>query len=73
MTGYRVRITESAWTPLGLLVPSINPWGPQDCNRVDFVTCSQKDEKRIDCRKRYILYESECTECNKVKKDGEKT
>ena len=50
--GYRVRITESAGTPLGLLLPSTNPGGPQDCNRADCVTCSQNDEKRIDCRKR---------------------
>ena len=70
VTGYRVRITESAGTPLGLLLPSTNPWGPQDCNRMDCITCSQNDEKRIDCRKRNILYESECTICNKVKKDG---
>ena len=26
-TGYRVRITESAGTPLSLLLPSTNPWG----------------------------------------------
>ena len=70
VTGYRVRITEAAGTPLGLLLPSTNPWGPQDCNRLDCITCSQGDEKRIDCRKRNILYESECTICNVGKKDG---
>ena len=69
VTGYRVRITEAAGAPLGLLLPSTNPWGPQDCNRLDCITCSQGDEKRIDCRKRNILYESECTICNVGKKD----
>ena len=39
-------------------------------NRLNCITCSQKDEKRIDCRKRNILYESECALCNNVKKDG---
>ena len=70
VTGYRERITESAGTPLDLLLPSTNPWGPHDCNRVDCVTCSQNDEKRTDCREQNILYESECTVCNIGKKDG---
>ena len=55
VTGCMVRITESAGTPLGLLLPSTNPWGPHDCTRKDFVTCSQGDERRIDCRKHSIL------------------
>ena len=38
--------------------------GASDCEREDCVTCSQEDEVRIDCRKRNILYESECTLCN---------
>jgi hypothetical protein len=62
--------TESAGTPLGLLLLRTNPWGPQDCNRLDCISCSQKDEKRLDCRKRNILYESQCDLCNSGKKDG---
>ena len=27
-TGYRVRIVESAGSPLGMLLTSTNPWGP---------------------------------------------
>ena len=68
VTGYRIRITESAGTPMGMLLPSTNPWGPQDCTRKDCVTCNQNDDKRIDCRKRNILYESECVLCQEVKK-----
>ena len=60
VTGYRIRIIESAGTPMGMLLPSTNTWGPQDCTRKDCVTCNQNDEKNIDCRKRNILYESEC-------------
>ena len=60
VTGYRVRITESAGTPLGLLLPSTNPWGPQDCNRMDCITCSQNDEKIagnvISCMKATVHY-----------------
>ena len=74
-TGYRIRMTESAGTPLSLLLPSTNPWGPQDCGRGDCVTCHQGDDRRIDCKKRNILYESECTVCaetdkEEVEKDG---
>ena len=47
-TGYRVRITESAGSPLSMLLPSTNPWGPQDCQRKECVTCAQDDNKRID-------------------------
>ena len=32
------------------------------------MTCNQSDEKRIDCRKRNILYESEYVLCQEVKK-----
>ena len=72
MTGYRIRITESAGTPMSMLLPSTNPWGPQDCLREDCVTCRQGDERRIDCRKRNILYESECTICKKTKDEGDR-
>ena len=59
----RFQEAESAGTPLSMLLPSTNPWGPQDCTRLDCVTCNQGDEKRINCRKRNVLYESECILC----------
>ena len=68
-TGYRVKIAESAGTPMGMLLPSTNPWGPPNCERADCVPCSQADIKRLDCRKRNILYENRCELCNK---DGKK-
>ena len=63
-TGYRVRVTESAGTPLGMLLLSTNPWGPADCGRGGCVPCAQQDKKRNDCKKRNILYENRCTLCN---------
>merc|ERR1711940_126175 len=33
MTGYRVRMAESAGMPLSRLLPSTNPWGNRDCER----------------------------------------
>ena len=69
-TGYRVKVAESAGTPLGLLLPSTNPWGPIDCTRRDCVPCNQDGEKRIDCRKRNVLYENKCKLCNEDQEDG---
>ena len=58
-------MAEAAGTPLCMLLPSTNPWGPADCGREDCVTCGQGDERRQDCRKRNIMYESSCNICNK--------
>ena len=38
--------------------------------RLDCVTCHQGDERLIDCRKRNILYESECTLFKEAKRAG---
>ena len=62
-TSYRVRIVESAGMPLSRLLPSTNPWGAGDCGRLDCVTCNQGDEKIQDCKKRSILYQSQCQIC----------
>ena len=70
-TGYRIKIAESAGTPMGMLLPSSTPWGPADCEKQECVPCSQAEDKRIDCRKRNILYENRCVLCNpEGQKDG---
>ena len=71
-TGYRIRIAESAGSALGILLPSTNPWGANDCERADCVICKQGDKKRIDCKRRNILYENKCEICNKDQQDGKK-
>ena len=63
-TDFRVRMAEAAGTPLSLILTNNNPWGNMDCERQDCVPCGQPDEKRIDCKKRNIMYESYCTVCN---------
>ena len=40
-TGYRIRNAESAGSALGVLLPSTNPWGPNDCERADCIICKQ--------------------------------
>ena len=71
MSGYRVRITESAGTALSKLLPSTNTWGPQDCESLDCLTYHQGDKKRINCRQGNIPYESVCIICEEVKKPGQ--
>ena len=53
-----------------MLLPCTNPWGPTDCGRADCVPCGQEGEQRINCKKRNILYESECLVCKEEKKAG---
>ena len=55
---------------MSMVMPTTNPWGPQDCQREDSVTCKQPGDKRINCRLRNILYESECLICKEEKKAG---
>ena len=74
ITGYRVRIAESAGMPLSRLLPSTNPWGAGDCGRQDCVLCSQQDETPQDCKRRSILYENRCEICQvDEEKDGKKS
>ena len=49
-----------------------NPRGEDDCLREDCIPCNQGDEKRINCRKRNILYESRCQECNQEENNNQK-
>ena len=44
-TGYRIRIAESAGSALGILLPSTNPWGANDCERADCVICKEEGRK----------------------------
>ena len=55
VTGYRIRIAESAGLPLSMIFSSTNPWGSQDCEREDCIPCQQQDKTRINCKKRKEL------------------
>ena len=64
ITGYRVRMVELSGSKLCHLLPNTNPWSGQDCDRDDCVPCGQGGERQLDCKRRNILYESECMICN---------
>ena len=71
-TGYRIRMVELSGSKLCHLLPNTNPWSGQDCGREKCVTCGQGGERLIECKRRNILYESECTVCNPVDDTKEK-
>ena len=71
-TGYRIKIAESAGSALGVLLPSTNPWGPNDCERADCIICKQGDERRMDCKRRNVSNENRCEICNKDQPDGKR-
>ena len=64
VTGYRICMVESAGTQLRRLLPNTNPWAGGDCGHERCYTCNKGGERREDCKRRNILYESSCTLCN---------
>ena len=58
ITGYRVRVTDTAASQLCRVLPNTNPWKGMDCMRADCYPCTQCGEKLQDFKKRNILYEA---------------
>ena len=60
LLGFSVRVTERAGTPLSSLLCNKNMWKGQDCKREECHICCQPGEKREDCKRTNVLYESGC-------------
>ena len=73
MLGFRFRVMESAGTTLADLLSNKNLWQGEACGRKHCHPCQQKSEKREDCSKENVLYESRCTQCNGMEKGKEET
>ena len=73
-TGRRVKVVEMAGSQLSQVLPNTNPWGGQGCSRQDCHTCNQggEEDKKEDCFRRNILYESICGTCEDRKGIHEK-
>ena len=73
MTGFKTKIVEGVGSKLKNLLSNSNPWKGSPCGRI-CIPCGQPGEKKQDCRKRNIIYESKCIDCNpekeKYQKDG---
>ena len=65
ITNRRVKMVEMAGTSLGQTFSNRNPWAGAGCSREDCHTCHQggKQDKKEDCFRRNILYESRCGVC----------
>jgi hypothetical protein len=70
VTGFKIKVTETGGSKLQHLLPNTNPWAGGMCQRKECVTCGQEGEKKVDCFKRNLIYESSCTKYNPVEKDN---
>ena len=62
--GFRIKVVERTGTSVRNLLPNTNPWAGSHCSREDCVTCNQGTEVLPDCKKRSLVYENICLECN---------
>ena len=63
MVGFNMRVTERAGTTLGSLLSNKILWTGDECGRQECKVCLQTGNKKEDCIRRNILYESECVRC----------
>ena len=64
LLGFSARVTERGGTPLGSILSSKNVGGRSICEREDCKICPQPGEVLENCKRRNVLYESECQDCN---------
>ena len=73
IVGYKTKIVEGVGVKLKDLLPNTNPWKGSHCGR-KCIPCDQPGDKKQDCRKRNLIYESKCMICNpepeRFQKDG---
>ena len=59
LVGFHMKVTERGGRKLGSLLSNKNLWSGMECGRQECKTCIQTGDKREDCVRRNILYESE--------------
>ena len=69
MLGFKIKVVENAGTSLGELLSSKDPWAGQQCGRKDCHPCSQPAERKEDCKRQSVVYESVCVKCNGPEKE----
>ena len=63
LTGFRIKYVEEGGTPLWRQLAS-NLDSGVGCGRNKCVTCTQDDEKKLNCYQRSVVYESSCLKCH---------
>ena len=64
LIGGRIKIVERTGTPLKDLFPLTNLWEGEGCGRGECYPCKQGGEEIPRCKRRNIIYESICAQCN---------
>ena len=64
LVGFTMRVTERGGTQLAGLLANKNLWSGTECGRGECRPCQQTGEKLENCKRRNILYDSECQRCN---------
>ena len=71
VTNRRVKMVEMGGSQLSQLLSNTDPWGGAGCEREDYFTCNQGGaDRKEDCFRRNLLYESRCVRC-KEEQDNE--
>ena len=63
LVGFKMRVTERGGTKLSSLLSNKNLWSGMECGRKECAVCRQTGDKKEDCVRHNILYESECSKC----------
>ena len=70
MLGFKFRVVEAAGTSLADMLSNKNLWQGSACGRKHCHPCKQVSERREECSKENVLYESRCIGCNGMKGQG---
>ena len=60
--GWKYRVVEKAGATLKSKLVKSNPWALDMCRQVDCNPCCMSS-KKIECKKRNLVYETECVKC----------
>ena len=63
LVGFKMIVTERGGTKLSSLLSNKNLCSGMECGRKECAVCRQTGDKKEDCVRRNILYESECSKC----------
>ena len=64
-----MKIVERTGEKLVDMLHKSNPWSGERCEREECKSCSSSDEKLWgDCRKRNVVYETECGLCSNTER-----
>ena len=61
----KIKVVEKMRNTIKTELQRSNPFKSRSCNRTTCIVCSLGIGKNIDCRTRGVVYQIECTECNR--------